>query len=119
MSRNDQRTTESASKLVVRLESLINNVDQLVFDTRRIKPAIKFVVEHIEDDTLRESYIARLLLSVSTHSGKNFWVDENIPLPETRLETQYQDLGNWVLKEFVPSDRQGSVLKEYREIVRN
>ncbi|MDH3265748.1 MAG: hypothetical protein OEM25_02175, partial [Gammaproteobacteria bacterium] len=83
MSRKDRRTSESASAFVTRLETLINNVDQLVSDTRRTKPAIRHVVSQIEDQDGQESYLARLLLSLSTHSGKRFWFKTNdAPNPE-------------------------------------
>ena len=49
MSRNDRRTKENVTPFVAELESLINSVDQLVMDSRKIKPAIKHVVANIEN----------------------------------------------------------------------
>lgn len=117
MSRNDRRTTANVSDFVATIETLINNVDQLVSNTQRIRPAIKHVVSQIEDRNRQESYLARLLLSLTTHSGMNFWGGKNNPHPDTRLETQYRDLGDWILSQFVVSDRLETVLREYRKIL--
>ena len=117
MSRKDRRTTAAASDFVAATESLLLTVDQLVSDTRKTKPAIKHVVNSIDDRDKREAYIARLLASLASHSGKNMWGSEQPEVPENRLQEQYYALGNWILGNFVSKERLKHILSEYRKIL--
>jgi len=116
MSRKDRRTTKSISEFVAVTETLLGSIDRLVADSRKIKPAITHVIGQIDDQQEQELYAARLLLSLATHSHKDFWKHTKPDQPTNQQETFYWNLGEWILDEFTPPKRKEKVLKEYWKI---
>jgi len=115
MSRTERRTTDTVTDFVAAIESLILEVDQLVADARKIRPAIKYVFQQISDLDKTILYAARLLRSFASHADKDFWLDSEEPEEATtHLEQIYKDLGDWMLQTCVPQEQRENALKEYQ-----
>jgi len=114
MSRTERRTTDTVTDFVAAIESLILEVDQLVADARKIRPAIKYVFQQISDSDKTILYAARLLRSFASHADKDFWLNEDPEEATTNLEQTYKDLGDWMLQTCISREQRECALNEHQ-----
>lgn len=100
MSRNDRRTSEGASALVLGIEGFLNGFGRYVQDRRKIIPDIQYVLRDIEDGGNREKYAARLLHSLTSLSDIRFDRDPTEAIKHVHLYAEYRDAADAVLAEF-------------------
>ncbi|MCP4296771.1 MAG: hypothetical protein GY786_14305, partial [Proteobacteria bacterium] len=115
MSRKERRATKSASNIVQELENQLNNIDAYVTDGRKIKPDLKYVIESIESDKNRLTYMIRLITSLAELSNINVkkMFTEYSHLNEKQLS--YRDLIVWVLESWDPEGKRETVLEKVYE----
>jgi|GEM_PF-1875116 len=114
MSRSERRTTDSVSDFVAATETLVTGINQLVTDTRRIRPAIKYVFQQISDADKAILYAARLLRSFASHADKDFWLESEPDEATTHLEQCYKGLGDWMLQACISQEQRECALNEYQ-----
>jgi hypothetical protein len=115
MGTKDTRTENAASPMVRKVEYLLNNTNNYVSDYRKIKPDIEYVMKSIKDDSKREEYIIRLLTSLSELSGVRFDTDQPNEEPESGVREKYLHIGNWILENWVPENKQDFVIRKVYE----
>lgn len=109
MGRLEKRISESASPLVMAIESLINNPHAYLADGRKVKPDIKYIISTLSPDKV-EDYLLRLLIAVTTYSGVR--IDEKSP--KTSQSKKLWELGKWIVQHFVNDGRHEVILKRYQ-----
>jgi len=115
MGRKERRTKQSASDIVQELEHQLNNIDAYVADGRKIKPDLKYVIESIESDKNRLTYVIRLITSLAELAKLNVkkMFTEYSHLNDKQLS--YRDLIVWVLESWVPEGKRETVLEKVYE----
>jgi hypothetical protein len=112
MGKKETRTGNTVSPIVQKVEYLLNNLDTYISDKRKVKPDIKYVLESINDNSDRLTYIIRLLTSLSELSGVRFGTDQPDRKPDNQVQENYLEIGKWILETWVPSDMWDSVLRK-------
>lgn len=109
MSRLEKRISESASPLVKKMESLINNPHAYFSDGRKVKPDIKYIVSTLSPEKV-EDYLVRLLVAITSFSKVRIDQDS----PKDSQSQKLWDLGEWIVHGLVAEGRRGLVLEKYR-----
>jgi len=115
MSRKARRTKKSASEIVLELENQLNNINAYVADSRKIIPDLKFVIESVQSNQVRLTYLIRLITSLSELGNINVkkLFSDSDPLNE--LQQTYRNIIVWALDSWVPENKRESVLEKVYE----
>lgn len=114
MGRNDRRTTEGASPLVLAIEQFLNNFSVYIQDKRKVVPDVTYVIERIKGPGDQLAYTARLLYALTNLSGTRF---DKAPTDADRtspLYEHYRAVADAVLGKFPTDTARKRVLVLYR-----
>lgn len=113
MGRNDRRTHETASPLVLAIEQFLNNFPVYIQDKRKVVPDVTHVFGGIQDAEKRATYAARLLHALTTFSDIRFdktATDDVLSLP---LYEHYRAVADTVFEVFPTGTERMRVLTLY------
>lgn len=118
MGRSDQRIPDDKSELVREMESLLTHIDDYVCDDRVIRHDVSHVVKTIEKEEERFSYLARLLLALTSHSNVRFDEKPSKEESSNRVVSKYRTLGEWVLETHAPKLNAKEVMTRYQRLLK-
>jgi len=114
MGRNDRRTKDGASPLVLAIEQFLNNFSVYIQDKRKVVPDVTHVINNIKDSGDQQAYAARLLYALTTFSSIRFDkmpTDAVLSLP---LYEHYRAVVDAVFEVFPTDTARKRVLVLYR-----
>jgi hypothetical protein len=114
MGRDDRRTTDGASPLVVAIEQFLNNFSLYVQDKRKVVPDIAYVIGNIKDAGDQQAYAARLLHALTSLSGMYFGMPPSDAVMSMPVSEDYWAVAKAVLNMFPTDADRERVLVLYR-----
>jgi hypothetical protein len=117
MSSKEHRTLDTATALVVAVETFINAIADYVGDRRKVINDVDFVMESIDDFGKRLVYAARLLAALTSYSDVRFDVEAPPATTNSGRADAFRRVGRHILEKWIPVTSMETVLTGYVDIV--